>query len=83
MFRLLRLVATTSVPISIFEKQEFRDLIWFLNERIPIPARKGLIYECLNYFNKSNQEMISKIKIIDITSLGAQVWSKKGSLNHI
>jgi hypothetical protein len=68
MFRLIKLVATTSVPISIVEKQEFRDLIWFLNERIPIPARKGLINECLNYFNKSKREMISKFENIDIIS---------------
>jgi len=78
MFRLIRLVATTSVPISIVEKQEFRDLIWFLNERIPIPARKGLINECLNYFNKSKQEIISKFENIDTISLGADIWSKKG-----
>ncbi len=65
MFRLIKLVATTSVPISIVEKQEFRDLIWFLNEKIPIPARRRLINERLNYFNKSKQEMISKFKNID------------------
>jgi hypothetical protein len=66
MSRLIRLVATTSIPFSIVEKEEFRDLIWFLYQRIPIPARKGLINECLNYLNKPKQEMISKIKSIDM-----------------
>jgi hypothetical protein len=78
MQRLVRLVSTTSVPISIIEKQEFRELIWFLDEKIPIPGRIGLVNECLKYFKESKQEIMSKIENCDIISLGADIWSKRG-----
>jgi hypothetical protein len=76
--RLVKLVSTTSVPISLVEKEEFRELIWFLNEKIPFPARKGLVNECLNYFNDSKREIISMIHNSDYISLGVDIWSKKG-----
>jgi hypothetical protein len=62
MLRLVRLVSTTSVPISTVEKQEFRELISFLDEKIPISVRKELINECLKYLKESKQETILKIK---------------------
>ncbi len=54
MLRLVRLVST-SVPISIVEKREFREFISFSDEKIPIPATKGLINERLKYFKESKQ----------------------------
>jgi hypothetical protein len=66
------------VAISIVEKQEFRELIGYLNGKIPMPSRKGLINECLNYFNESKQEIKSKLITIDSICLGADLWSKKG-----
>jgi hypothetical protein len=74
----VKLVSTTSVPISLVEKEEFRELIWFLNEKIPFPARKGLVNECLNYFNDSKREIISMIHNSNYISLGVDIWSKKG-----
>jgi hypothetical protein len=66
--RLVKLVSATSVPICLVEKKEFRELIWFLNEKMPFPARKGLVNECLNYFNDSKREIISMIHNSDYIS---------------
>jgi hypothetical protein len=38
MSRLLRIVSFTSINVFIAEIKEFRELIWFLDKRIPIPS---------------------------------------------
>lgn len=78
MLRLVKLVSTTSIPISLVEKREFRDLIHFLDEKIQLPARNGLVNECLKYFNESKNEIIIKLKNTEAITLGADIWSKKG-----
>ena len=44
MLNLVKLIVT-SIPVSIVIKNEFRNLIWYFDPKIPFPNTKGMINE--------------------------------------
>jgi hypothetical protein len=73
MSTLLRLVSMTSINVSIVEIKEFRELIWFLDKRIPIPSAIELKNDINNYSLNLKQEICDKIQNSDTISLVADI----------
>jgi hypothetical protein len=73
MSRLLRLVSMTSINVSIVEIKEFRELIWFLDKRIPIPSAIELKNDINNYSMNLKQQICDKIQNSDTISLVADI----------
>lgn len=62
MLKLVKLIATTSIPVSIVVKNEFRDLIWHFDPKIPFPNTNGMINEIKEVFETAKSEIKNKIK---------------------
>lgn len=71
--KLIKLIWTISIPISLVEKEEFRELIWYFDSLIPFPNRERIIKEMTKVFEESKQEITIKIKLAKKIVLGADI----------
>ena len=78
--RLIKLIWTTSIPVSLVEKQEFRELIWYFDAQIPFPNRSGIINEMKTIYEESKNEIRTKIKNAMKINLCADIWTKNNRI---
>lgn len=78
MLRLVKLISTTSLPVSLVIKDVFRELIWYFDPKIPFPNQNGMVNEINKVYEEGKKEIKNKIKNANKLILGSDIWSKKG-----
>ena len=75
---LVSLAATSSIPLYLVEKIEFKKLIYDIDPKINIPGRKNLVKRVLAEFYETQQTIRNLLGNTYGISIGSDIWSKKG-----
>ena len=78
MENMISLVATSSISLSLVDKNEFVKMIFDIDPKINIPGRKSLVNGTLQEFSKSQIKIKNILKNTYGITIGADIWSKKG-----
>ena len=78
MENMISLVATSSISLSLVDKNEFVKMIFDIDPKINILGRKCLVNGTLQEFSKSQIKIKNILKNTYGITIGADIWSKKG-----